>query len=185
MDLKFPDSIWWPKLTVTWFCIMDESSVSPGDVAKRRRTSSISDSWWPHVQELIDLEGPPWDFWVLQKGQWRAFQWEHLFLFSPNSHSVPFLFFQVLLFKFSHQCHPQPPWLECLSISQCTSVSLIIVFSLSMSFHTGAEALDSVLSFIFSLIFKSRFWILVVYSDQFIKLKGLVLRTFWKPIKNL
>ena len=39
MDLKFPDSIWWPKLTVTWFCIMDESSVSPGDVAKRRRTS--------------------------------------------------------------------------------------------------------------------------------------------------
>ena len=31
------------------------------------------------------------------------------------------------------------------------------IFSLSMSFHTGAEALDSVLSFIFSLTFKSRF----------------------------
>lgn len=39
MDLKFPDSIWWPKLTVTWFCIMDEGSVSPGDVAKRRWAS--------------------------------------------------------------------------------------------------------------------------------------------------
>ena len=39
MDLKFPDSIWWPKLTVTWFCIMDEGSASPGDVAKRRRAS--------------------------------------------------------------------------------------------------------------------------------------------------
>lgn len=157
------------KLSVTWRC-------GQGD-----GPASISDSWWPHVQELIDLEGPP-EISESYEGQWRAFQWEHLF---SSQFDQSHFCFPVLLFGVSHQCHPQPPWLECLSISQCTSVSLIIVFSLSMSFHTGAEALDSVLSFIFSLIFKSRFWILVVYSDHFIKLKGLVLRTFWKPIKNL
>lgn len=84
MDLKFPDSIWWPKLTVTWFCIMDESSVSPGDVAKRRRTSV-------YFRQLVttrpraDWSGrSPWDFWVYRKVSGGHFQWEHLFLFSPE-----------------------------------------------------------------------------------------------------
>ena len=43
---KFPDNIWWPKLTVTWFCIMDENQVWPGDVASRR-WARVCLSQWP------------------------------------------------------------------------------------------------------------------------------------------
>lgn len=159
MDLKFPDSIWWPKLTVTWFCIMDEGSVSPGDVAKRRR-ASVYFRQLVTTRPRADWSGrSSLGFLSPIERSVEGISMGASFPLSPNSHSVQFLFFQVLLFKFSHQCHPWLPWLECLSISQCTSVSLITFFSLSMNFHTGAEALDSVLSFIFSLTFKSRFWI--------------------------
>lgn len=107
----------------------------------------------PHMSSswliCIDLSC---DFPILLQGSQSLFQWKHCFLFSPNTYSVPFLYFQIYCSNSHvHHCYPRSPQLECMSASHCSSVSLAAFFSLrGFSCWRRASGLGSEPSFLLS-----------------------------------